>query len=305
MTEDYREDVCILIPTLNEGATIGQLIEDFNTEGFGNIFVIDGNSSDDTQEIAKNMGARVVAQTGKGKGQAVQDALAMIDDPYVIMIDGDGTYLAKDVHAMLEPLETGRADHVIGNRFADFDPAAFTKLNLIGNKMLNKFFSVIYRKNLVDILSGYRGFTNQAIRELELHETGFEIESEIAVDSMKKEHLVEVVPITYRPRPDEGDTKLNPLTDGFGIGSTIYKMAKFHNPMFYFGIIGAILTFCGILLGIYVVSEWMIGITHIPMTILTALLIISGIQMFIFGMLSDLVVSLHRETMRTLRRQQR
>jgi dolichol-phosphate mannosyltransferase len=305
VTEDYREDVCILIPTLNEGATIGQLIEDFNTEGFGNIFVIDGNSSDDTQEIAKNMGARVVAQTGKGKGQAVQDALAMIDDPYVIMIDGDGTYLAKDVHSMLEPLEAGRADHVIGNRFADFDPGAFTKLNLIGNKILNKFFSVIYRKNLVDILSGYRGFTNQAIRELELHETGFEIESEIAVDSMKKEHRVEVVPITYRPRPDEGDTKLNPLTDGFGIGSTIYKMAKFHNPMFYFGIIGAILTLCGILLGIYVVSEWMIGITHIPMTILTALLIISGIQMFIFGMLSDLVVSLHRETMRTLRRQQR
>jgi dolichol-phosphate mannosyltransferase len=305
VTEDYREDVCILIPTLNEGATIGQLIEDFNTEGFGNIFVIDGNSSDDTQEIANKMGARVVAQTGKGKGQAVQDALAMIDDPYVIMIDGDGTYLAKDVHSMLEPLEAGRADHVIGNRFADFDPGAFTKLNLIGNKILNKFFSVIYRKNLVDILSGYRGFTNQAIRELELHETGFEIESEIAVDSMKKEHRVEVVPITYRPRPDEGDTKLNPLKDGFGIGSTIYKMAKFHNPMFYFGIMGAILTLSGILLGIYVVSEWMIGITHIPMTTLTALLIISGIQMFIFGMLSDLVVSLHRETMRTLRRQQR
>jgi dolichol-phosphate mannosyltransferase len=305
VTEDYREDVCILIPTLNEGATIGQLIEDFNTEGFGNIFVIDGNSSDDTQEIANKMGARVVAQTGKGKGQAVQDALAMIDDPYVIMIDGDGTYLAKDVHSMLEPLEAGRADHVIGNRFADFDPGAFTKLNLIGNKILNKFFSVIYRKNLVDILSGYRGFTNQAIRELELHETGFEIESEIAVDSMKKEHRVEVVPITYRPRPDEGDTKLNPLKDGFGIGSTIYKMAKFHNPMFYFGIIGAVLTLSGILLGIYVVSEWMIGITHIPMTTLTALLIISGIQMFIFGMLSDLVVSLHRETMRTLRRQQR
>jgi len=223
VTEDYREDVCILIPTLNEGATIGQLIEDFNTEGFGNIFVIDGNSSDDTQEIANKMGARVVAQTGKGKGQAVQDALAMIDDPYVIMIDGDGTYLAKDVHSMLEPLEAGRADHVIGNRFADFDPGAFTKLNLIGNKILNKFFSVIYRKNLVDILSGYRGFTNQAIRELELHETGFEIESEIAVDSMKKEHRVEVVPITYRPRPDEGDTKLNPLKDGFGIGSTIYN----------------------------------------------------------------------------------
>jgi len=305
VTEDYREDVCILIPTLNEGATIGQLIEDFNTEGFGNIFVIDGNSSDDTQEIANKMGARVVAQTGKGKGQAVQDALAMIDDPYVIMIDGDGTYLAKDVHSMLEPLEAGRADHVIGNRFADFDPGAFTKLNLIGNKILNKFFSVIYRKNLVDILSGYRGFTNQAIRELELHETGFEIESEIAVDSMKKEHRVEVVPITYRPRPDEGDTKLNPLKDGFGIGSTIYKMAKFHNPMFYFGIMGAILTLSGILLGIYVVSEWMIGITHKPMTTLTALLIISGIQMFIFGMLSDLVVSLHRETMRTLRRQQR
>jgi dolichol-phosphate mannosyltransferase len=72
--------------------------------------------------------------------------------------------------------------------------------------------------------------------------------------------------------------------------------------MFYFGILGTGLTLSGIAVGLYVVNEWMNGVTRIPMTILTALLILTGIQMFIFGMLSDLIVSLHRETMRMLRK---
>ncbi len=73
-----KEDVCILIPTLNEGKTIGGIVREFKSLGFSNILVIDGHSTDGTVEKAKNEGAEVVLQSGTGKGQAVNQAFQLI-----------------------------------------------------------------------------------------------------------------------------------------------------------------------------------------------------------------------------------
>lgn len=296
------EDVCVLIPTLNEGSTIGKLIAEFNELGFNNVLVIDGNSSDDTVTIAKDAGARTIIQSGKGKGQAVQEAFGAIEDKYVLMIDGDGTYLPSDAPAMVEPLIQGNADHVMGNRFANYEPTAFTKLNLVGNKLLNKLFGFAYGEWLCDILSGYRAFTHEAIKGMELNKTGFEIETEITVELVKNNFRIKEVPITYLSRSSLGETKLNPLKDGIKIGLTIYKLAKSHNPMFYFGIIGAIFVAMGSITGIYVVSEWFKSTTHVLLAVLTTLMILIGVQLFIFGLVGDMVVSLHRESMRAIRK---
>jgi len=197
----------------------------------------------------------------------------------------------------------GSADHVIGNRLKNYSPGAFTKLNLMGNRLINMFFDVAYGVKLKDILSGYRAFTLESVKELELNKTGFEIETEISVECILKKQRVEEVPITYLPRSKKGATKLNPVKDGFRIGSTIYKLAKMHNPMFYFGIIGSVLILAGLVTGTYIVSEWLIGTDHIPLTILTTLLIIFGLQMFIFGTLSDFILTLHRQTVRLIMEQ--
>lgn len=289
-------DVCILIPTLNEAATIGELIKDFKKKGFSNILVIDGNSRDGTAQIAEAEGARVVLQTGKGKGQAMIQAFELIESPYIIMVDGDGTYLAKEAHSLLEPVLEGKADHVIGNRLNKYSPGAFTKLNLVGNRLINTLFDIVYGVELKDILSGYRAFTLESIRELELNKTGFEIETEISVECILKKQRVEEVSITYLPRSKKGETKLNPIKDGIRIGSTIYRLAKVHNPMFYFGIIGFVFIIAGLFTGTYVVIEWFRDVTHVLLSSLTTLFIIFGLQMFIFGMLSDLIVTLHRQT---------
>jgi dolichol-phosphate mannosyltransferase len=289
-------DVCILIPTLNEAATIGELIKDFKNEGFSNILVIDGNSRDGTAQIAEAEGARVVLQTGKGKGQAVIQAFEVIESPYVLMVDGDGTYLAREALSLLEPILEGKVDHVIGNRLENYSPGAFTKFNLVGNRLINMFFDLAYGVQLKDILSGYRAFTLESVRELELNKTGFEIETEISVECILKKQRVEEIPITYLPRSEKGATKLNPVKDGIRIGSTIYRLAKVHNPMFYFGIIGFFFIMAGLFTGTFVVFQWFQGITRIPLSILTTLFIIFGLQMFIFGMISDLIVTLHRQT---------
>ncbi len=296
-------DICILIPTLNEAATIGQLIKDFRQEGFSNILVIDGNSKDGTGQIAEAEGAKVVMQTGKGKGQAMIQAFGLLDCPYILLIDGDGTYLAQDAHSLLKPILENCADHVIGNRLENYSSGAFTRLNLVGNHLINMFFDIAYEVKLKDILSGYRAFTLESVKELELNKTGFEIETEISVECILKKQKVKEVPITYLPRSEKGATKLNPVKDGFRIGSTIYKLAKMHNPMFYFGIIGFILIMAGLFTGTFVIIEWFRRIDHIPLTILTTLLIIFGLQMFIFGTLSDFILTLHRETIQLVTEQ--
>ena len=298
-----NSDVCILVPTLNEGATIGEVIKDFKAEGFSNILVIDGHSTDRTREIAKAEGARVVLQTGKGKGQALIQAFEIIESPYIVLVDGDGTEIAKDAHTLLAPLFEGRADHVVGNRLVRFDKGAFTRLNLIGNRLINRLFDLAYGVKQKDILSGYRAFTRESIQALELNKTGFEIETEISVECIFKNQRVLEFPITYRPRSKKGATKLNPLKDGFRIGATIYRLAKVHNPIFYFGIIGSFFILAGVITGAFVVWQWVQGITRIPMTVLTSLLLLFGLQMFIFGMLSDLIVSLHKQTIRMFQAQ--
>jgi len=297
-----KEDVCILIPTLNESKTIEGIVNEFKSMGFSDILVIDGHSTDDTVRKAGNAGARVVVQSGTGKGQAVSQAFQLITSKYVVIIDGDGTYLPGEVDKILAPVIKGQADHVIGNRLANFQKGAFTRLNFFGNRILNKIFGFAYGIWLDDILSGYRAFNNNAIKQIELNRTGFEVETEITVECVKKDLKIIEVPITYLARVSGAATKLKPIRDGLRIVSTIYLLSRTHNPLFYFNIIGAFLTVSGVAIGVYVVNEWLQEVTHIPLAILATLLIVTGIQMFIFAILSDLIVSMHRENIHVIRK---
>lgn len=293
-----RDEVCIFIPTLNEAPTIAELVGEFRERGFQHILVMDGNSTDGTPGIARSAGAVVRTQTGKGKGNAIIEAVEIIDRPYVLMLDGDGTYSPDDAERMLDPLGRG-FDHVIGDRLADPDGGAFTRLNLLGNQVLNHMFRIAHGRDLSDILSGYRAFTLPSIRQMTLKEAGFEIETEMAVEAVRHGQRITVVPIRYIARPGTV-TKLNPLQDGARIFSTIYRLAKMNNPIFYFGIIGLFISLLGGIIGVYVVLEWLRNIEHLPLTILTVLLITIGFQIFMFGVISDMLLGFHRETTRQI-----
>ncbi|HPM55440.1 MAG TPA: S-layer glycoprotein N-glycosyltransferase AglJ [Methanoculleus sp.] len=293
-----RDEVCIFIPTLNEAPTIAELIGEFKERGFRHILVMDGHSTDGTPDIARAAGAVVRTQTGRGKGNAIIEAVAIIDKPYVLMLDGDGTYAPDDAERMLDPLGLG-FDHVIGDRLAGPEGEAFTRLNLLGNQILNLMFKLAHGRDLHDILSGYRAFTLSSIRQMTLKESGFEIETEMAVEAVRHGQRITVVPVRYLARPGTA-TKLNPLQDGARIFSTIYRLAKMNNPIFYFGIIGLFISLAGGVIGVYVVLEWLRNIEHLPLTILTVLLITIGFQIFMFGVISDMLLGFHRETTRQI-----
>jgi len=296
-----RDDVCVLLPTLDEAETIGEVVEGYREAGFGSVLVIDGGSSDDTQAAAAAAGARVVEQSGRGKGQAVREAVdEYVEAPYVLMADGDGTYRPEDADAMLEPLEAGH-EHVIGDRFADMRPGSMSLLNRVGNRLINWAFAHIHGEDYGDILSGYRAFTRESFERMTLTADGFGVETEMAVECAKRGIDLSVVPITYLPRPSGSNTNLSPFRDGGIIILEIYRRAKTNNPLFYFGSVGLTSTSVGFGLAIYVAYEWIVArVSHEVLAVVAAFAVLIGIQLLIFGVLSDLILTLHRETLKRL-----
>jgi glycosyltransferase (TIGR04182 family) len=296
-----RSDVCVLLPTLEEAETIGEVVDGFREAGFEHVLVVDGHSTDGTRDIAREHGARVITQSGSGKGQAVREGIASIDREYVLMADGDGTYRPEDAGAMLEPLFEGRADHVVGNRFADMEEGAMTRLNTIGNRIINRLFAAVHGRDMEDILSGYRAFTRESFERFQLDAEGFGIETELAVECVRNGVATEVVPIRYERRPGGSETNLHPLKDGGRIILTLYTLTKTNNPIFYFGFVAAVGTLLGLGLGSYVVYDYVInGISHEVIALLGVFVILLSMQLFMFGVLSDIIVSVNREQTRRL-----
>ena len=294
------DDVCVLVPTYNEAATIGEVVSGLRDEGFENVLVIDGHSTDGTREVAEEHGARVVLQTGtgrgSGKGEAVREGVERIEAEYVLMLDGDGTYKPEDAHAMLEPLRSGRAEHVVGDRFADMESGAMTRLNQFGNRVINAGFRLVHRQDFGDILSGYRAFTRESFDLMSLSAEGFGIETELAVECARHNITTEVVDITYLARPDGSETNLRPFRDGGAILLTLYLRSKTHNPLFYFGTVGGVLGLTGVFVAGFVAYDWFVNrVPHDVLAMLAGVLLLVGVQLAMFGVLADTMVVLHRE----------
>ena len=297
-------EVCVLLPAMDEAETVGSVVTGFREVGFDEILVVDGGSDDGTQTRAREAGARVVEQRDRGKGQAIRQAVAEeIRRPIVLMADADGTYDPSDAARMLDPIQNGRAEHVIGDRFGDLEPGAMTRLNEVGNRLANGVFGVVHGERLGDILSGYRAFTRRSIRRYSLSADGFGIETELSVETVKHGTTVEVVPVTYRARPAGSETNLHPITDGARIFGTLYRLAKTSNPLFYFGSIGSIALLAGLVIALYVGAEWFLRTPPVPheaLTVVGAAAVILGVQLLVFGVLSDVIITANREQTRRM-----
>ena len=114
-TYEGRDAVTVVIPALNEALTIGDIIE--RTRPYtSDILVVDGHSPDGTAGIAGSMGARVVFDHGKGKGEAIRSVIPHLDREITVFIDADGSHDPDDIPNLIRPILEGRADHVSGSR---------------------------------------------------------------------------------------------------------------------------------------------------------------------------------------------
>jgi dolichol-phosphate hexosyltransferase len=296
---DSNLKVEIIIPTLNEEKSIADLIHDIKNHKSTikpSILVIDGGSTDNTQEICKNENVPILQQKTKGKGNAMREAVLHSKADIVVFIDGDGTYLIDDFDSLLKPLLKNECDMVVGSRIlGKREEGSISKLNTIGNKLFNKVINFALKSNVTDSLTGYRALKRNVFEDLVLFSTNFEIEVEMTVEALGKGYRLKEIPITYKNRKDS-ETKLNPLGDGIAIGKTLLFVMLNIRPALFFGIGSIILFGIGFIFGGALLFQRYILLESIytPYAILTALLLIMAFLVLILGLLSELIVRSRR-----------
>jgi glycosyltransferase involved in cell wall biosynthesis len=213
-------NVGVIIPTLNEEKNIGGVLLDLKRHGYSNILVIDGMSKDKTVKIAAENGVKVVFQNGKGKGSAIRQGLnnGYLDAAALVMIDADGSMDPKEIHSLVEALNSG-ADVVKGSRFMrggysyDMSP-----LRRIGNMLMVAVVNLLWSAKYTDLCYGFAAFNKRAIKKLAPHlkSQNFEIETEIFLKALDLGLVVKEVPSTEFERKN-GNSNLNSFEDGFRI----------------------------------------------------------------------------------------
>ena len=289
----------IIIPTLNEEQSIGELLKIIHAKKFPfevSVLVIDGGSKDNTVDICKKENVLVIRQRGKGKGIAMREAAEYSKSDIIVFIDGDGTYSIDDLESLVVPVLNDKCDMVIGSRISGKrEKGSISTLNAIGNKVFNRSINFAMKSNVTDSLSGYRAMRREMFTDLILFSDSFEIEVEMTVEALAKGYRLIEVPISYKNRRNS-KTKLNPLEDGAKISRTLLFILMNVNPLKFFGIIGIAFFLVGLYPGTLVVYEKITtgNVISMPSVVFSALLFMTGSISIVVGLLSELVVRSRR-----------
>jgi len=224
--------IAVLIPCFNEEHTVGEVIKPLRAElPEAGIYVGDNNSTDATAAVAKSLGAAVISERRRGKGNMVKTLLAEVDADVFVMIDGDGTYSVKDIRRLIEPVLAGECDMCIGNRLSSYQAGSFSCFHLLGNKLIRLLTKRLHKVDIPDMLTGYRAMSRKLVDGICLIMSGFEIETEINIKSVWHGFKICSIDTEYKTRSGESSSKIKTFTDGYRILSTIFMLLREHQPM--------------------------------------------------------------------------
>jgi len=199
--DDPPVELSIVMPCLNEAETLARCIEKaqatFRMHGLaGEVIVADNGSTDGSQEIARQLGARVIEIPVKGYGSALQGGIEAARGLYVIMGDSDDSYDFSNVMPIIEKLREG-FDLVMGNRFqGGIMPGAMPwKHKWLGNPVLSWLGRLFFHCPVGDFHCGLRGFCKAAFQEMQLQTTGMEFASEMVIKSTLLKQRIAETPI--------------------------------------------------------------------------------------------------------------
>jgi len=292
--------VAVVLPCYNESKAIAGVIADFQKHlPAADIYVIDNNSTDDTAEIARISGAKVICETMKGKGNAVRRAFSDIEADVYIMADGDGTYDSSRAPELLRLLVEERLDMVVGIRETD-SKDAYRSGHRWGNSMFNKLLRYMFGQKFNDIFSGYRVFSRRFVKSFPALSCGFEIETELSVHAIQMGSPVKEVPTTYFDRKEGSESKLKTYRDGTRILLTMLMLMKNIRPMCMFSVIGFVIALLSLMIGLPVVVDYLETgfVVKIPTTIAAAGLMTLSAISFVTGIILDSITFSLRNTKR-------
>ena len=281
------DKIAVLIPCYNEGKTIAKCVADWQRElPEATIYVYDNNSSDNTDEIARQSGAVVRYEHQQGKGNVIRRMFREIDAECYIMIDGDDTYPAEFGRKMVDLVLNKNVDMVVGDRLSS---TYFTEnkrlFHNFGNTIVRNGVNKIFKSNIKDIMTGYRAFSYQFVKTFPVLSKGFEIETEMTMHALDKNMYIENVVIEYRDRPQGSVSKLNTYSDGFKVIKTIIKLCANYRPVLFFGTLGFLMGLLSIVFLIPIlITYYQTGLVpRIPTLVVCCFTILAAIESFFMG----------------------
>ena len=258
----------ILIPCYNEAKTIEKVVKDFQKEmPHADIYVYDNNSTDGTDEIAKDAGAIVRYEYKQGK-------------------------------ELERIILNGEADMAIGDRLSStYFEENDRPFHNTGNRVVRKFINFFFKSDLNDIMTGMRAFNYDFVKSFPIQSKGFEIETEMSVFALNNNFKISEIPIEYRDRVDGSESKLHTYRDGYKVIRMIVALVRDKRPLFFFSMLTLILL---IIAGIYffpiLFKYFSTGyVVRIPTLIMIATVVIVATIIFFTGVVLYVLRKQHRD----------
>ena len=227
---DSPPAIAVVIPALDEEQAIGKVLRDI-PEGASQVVVVDNGSRDRTAEVARGLGAEVVAEPRRGYGQACLTGIAQLDRPdIVVIIDGDYSDYPEEMSALVAPLLTGEADMVIGSRtLGQREKGALLPQARFGNWLSTLLIRLLFGVSFTD-LGPFRALRFDALQRLAMQDRDFGWTVEMQVKAARLGLRAVEVPVRYRRRI--GTSKITgtlsgTLRAGHKILWTIFRYARY------------------------------------------------------------------------------
>ena len=288
------DKIAVLVPCYNESKTIKKVVSDFKTvlpEAV--IYVYDNNSTDGTDEIAREAGAVVRYECQQGKGNVIRRMFSEIDAECYLMVDGDDTYPAESAPEMVRKILNDKADMVVGDRLSStYFEENKRPFHNFGNSIVRWSINTLFKNDIKDIMTGYRAFSYRFVKTFPVLSKGFEIETEMSIHAVDKNMFVENVIIDYRDRPEGSESKLNTYSDGLKVLMTIVRLFRR-----FFGIIAAVLAAISIVFFIPVfIAYTRTGVVEqFPTLIVCGFVMIASLLSFFAGQILKTIYQKNRQ----------
>jgi glycosyltransferase involved in cell wall biosynthesis len=218
-----RPLVSVVIPALNEARNLPHVFAELPAWVY-EVVLVDGNSTDGTAEIARELfpTVRIVGQTGKGKGNALAAGFAACSGDVIVMLDADGSADPAEIESFVDALCAG-ADFAKGSRFLDGGGSSdITVTRRAGNWFFSTLVNVMYGTKYSDLCYGYNAFWRHCLPAIRVDCDGFEVETLINIRAARAGLSVAEVPSFERDRI-HGESNLRTFRDGFRVLRTILR----------------------------------------------------------------------------------
>ena len=284
--EKDNEKVTIILPAYNEEDALQELLPELKQlYPDYKILVINDGSTDMTVETCKKFSVNVISHPYKmGNGASIKTGARIAQSEIIVFMDADNQHPAKDVKSLIDKMGNGY-DMVVGARHRSTHASQAKRF---GNFFYNKFSSIMTGNEIEDLTSGFRAVKTDVFRKfLYLLPNGFSYPTTSTMAFFRSGYAVAYVPIHADQRSTNTSSNIKILKDGIRFLIIILKIGALFSPMRLFLPISAALFMTGIVYYGYTF------ITVNRFTNMSALLFISSLMVFLIGILSEQISSLH------------